>query len=380
MYAPLFWLVSYPLRWVPVQNIPLALNLFSCLCACLTLALLARSVLLLPQDRTQEQRKRVGDNAMTLSIRLSWLPPLFAAVICGLQLTFWESATAATSQALTNSSNEMLDLLLFAYVLRCLLEYRVEWRESWLLRAAFVYGLGVTNNWAMIGFLPLFVVALIWIKGLTFFNLRFLTRIFFCGLAALSLYLLLPATQGIEHTAHVPFWPALKVNLIGQKNILGMLYKYGRQTVLLLSLASLVPVLIISIRWSSYFGDTSEIGVALAKFMFHVIHGLFLIVCVWVSMDPPFSPRNQGFGVAFLTFYYLGALSIGYFVGYFSLVFGQNPSGSRRPSDLMSLINTVVIALLGILVVAAPVLLFYRNWPQIKIHKRPHASSMMPPR
>ena len=29
----------------------------------------------------------------------------------------------------------MLDLLLFAYVIRCLLEYRINDRESWLLRA-----------------------------------------------------------------------------------------------------------------------------------------------------------------------------------------------------------------------------------------------------
>ena len=50
----------------------------------------------------------------------------------------------------------------------------------------------MTNNWAMIGFFPAFVVALVWIKGLSFFNLRFLGRMSLCGLAGLSLYLLLP--------------------------------------------------------------------------------------------------------------------------------------------------------------------------------------------
>src|SRR5271170_3589954 len=48
LYGPLFWLLTYPFHWLPLQNIPLALNLFSCVCATLTLALLARSVLLLP--------------------------------------------------------------------------------------------------------------------------------------------------------------------------------------------------------------------------------------------------------------------------------------------------------------------------------------------
>src|SRR5437899_9069814 len=56
--GPLYWLLTYPFRWLPPQLIPLALNLFSMACAVLTLALLARSVALLPHDRTDEQRQR----------------------------------------------------------------------------------------------------------------------------------------------------------------------------------------------------------------------------------------------------------------------------------------------------------------------------------
>src|SRR5512135_1015317 len=52
VYGPLFWLVSYPFRWLPERTIPLALNAFAAVCAALTLALLARSVALLPQDCT----------------------------------------------------------------------------------------------------------------------------------------------------------------------------------------------------------------------------------------------------------------------------------------------------------------------------------------
>ena len=48
-----------------------------------------------------------------------------------------------------------------------------------------------------------------------------------------------------------------------------------------------------SIRWKSSFGDTSQIGMALASFMFHLVHAVFLVVCVWVAFDPPFSPRHQ---------------------------------------------------------------------------------------
>ena len=52
------FLVTYPFRWLPAPQIPLALNVFSAVCAALTLGLLARSVALLPHDRTDAQRKR----------------------------------------------------------------------------------------------------------------------------------------------------------------------------------------------------------------------------------------------------------------------------------------------------------------------------------
>src|SRR2546429_9996280 len=56
--GPLYWLVTYPLRWLPARMIPCALNLFAAICAALSLALLARSVMLLPHDRTHEQRQK----------------------------------------------------------------------------------------------------------------------------------------------------------------------------------------------------------------------------------------------------------------------------------------------------------------------------------
>src|SRR5580700_6449305 len=156
-HEPLFWLVTRPISWLPVRMVPLALNLLNAVCAALTLALLARSVALLPHDRTQPQRDLEHGEFSALSIPAAWLPPVLAVLVCGLQLTFWENATAASS--------EMLNLLLFACVIRCLLEFRIDDRESWLSRACAVYGLGMANNWAMIGFLPVFAAALIWIKG-----------------------------------------------------------------------------------------------------------------------------------------------------------------------------------------------------------------------
>jgi tetratricopeptide (TPR) repeat protein len=371
LHGPAYWLVTYPIRWLPVQKIPLALNVFSAVCAALCLALLARSVGLLPHDRTQPQRDKGLGEAGTLSIPAGWLPPVLAALVCGLQLTFWEKATAAADQFYTGGSSEMFDLLLFAYVIRCLLEFRVDERDSWLTRSAFVYGAAITNNWAMIGFFPLYVTALVWLKGLSFFNLRFLAQMTLISLAALSLYLLLPMVQSLSDDALLPFWPALKANLNDQRGIVLMLYKYLRHNLLLLSLTSLVPIFILSIRWASYFGDSSQLGVALATIMFHVVHALFLVACIWVALDPPVSPRSKGFGIPFLTFYYLGALSVGYFSGYFLLIFGRETDPHKRVPGYMRLLNSTVTVAIWLLLLLVPVALIYRNLPQIRITNGP---------
>jgi tetratricopeptide (TPR) repeat protein len=372
LYGPVFWLVTCPFRWLPAQTIPLALNSFAAVCATLSLALLVRSVALLPHDRTHEQRQQEAGRSGLLSIPAAWLPPVLAALVCGLQLTFWEHATTVSSPPPPwGTGCEMLDLLLFAYVVRCLLEFRIKERESWLMRASFVCGVAITNNWAMIGFLPAFVVALVWIKGLSFFNLGFLARMSLCGLAGLSLYLLLPLLQGATDASSIPFWPALKANLNAQRNILMLFYKYGRQTLALLALTSVLPVFIIGIRWASYFGDTSKLGITLATFMFHVVHGLFLIACIWVALDPPFSPRNKGFGSPFLTFYYLGALTVGYCSGYFLLLFSGRSDRPRRLPPHVRLINSAITAIIWLLLLLAPWLLVYRNLPQIRTTNGP---------
>ena len=369
--GPLFWLVTYPFRWLPVRAIPLTLNLFAAICAALTLALLTRSVTLLPHDRTDEQRQKEKSRSCFLSIRTAWLPPVLAALVCGLQLTFWEYATAAASPpAPWGSGSEMLDLLLFAYVVRCLLEFRVEGRESWLLQAALVYGISMTNNWAMVGFFPLFMVALVWIKGLSFFNLAFLGRMSLCGLVGLLLYLLLPLVQGLTDASWASFWAVLKAELSAQKSLLGVFYHSGRQTVALLSLTSLLPVFIMGIRWATGSGDVNKAGIALTTFLFRVMHALFLVACIWVALDPPFSPRNKGFGSPFLTFYYLSALVVGYCSGYFLLLFAGRPV-RRRSQGQPRFIDKAVTGVIWLLLFLVPLALICRNLRQIRTTNGP---------
>src|SRR4051812_5152289 len=58
IFGPLNYLITYPFRWLPARLLPVGLNIFSAVCAALTLFMLARSVALLPHDRTHEQRQR----------------------------------------------------------------------------------------------------------------------------------------------------------------------------------------------------------------------------------------------------------------------------------------------------------------------------------
>ena len=357
LQEPLFYTLTFPIRWFPASLQPLALNFFSAVCAGLSLVLLARSVILLPHDRTLAQRHKERSEFSLLTIPLAWIPPLFAALVCGLQLTFWEHATAVTS--------ETLNLLIFAYVIRCLLEYRIDQRDSWLAKLAFVYGLGVTNNWAMIGFFPGFVVALVWIKGRAFFSPRFLLRTTLLGAAGLLLYLVLPAVWSASDAHVMSFGQALRSELGTQKGML--LAPALRNRVFLLSLVSILPLVIIGIRWPSSFGDTSAAGALLTNVMFRLVHLLFFAACISVAFDLRFSPRSLGRGLPFLTFYYLGALSLGYFTGFALLVFGDSHVRNwQRASGLSRLLNRVVLALVAAAAVAAPIGLAYLNFPKIR--------------
>src|SRR5207244_6452427 len=97
LYGPLTWLVTLPFKLLPPKTVPLALNVFTAICASLTLALLARSIALWPHDRTQNQRDRELGPFSLLSLPEAWLLALAGVLICGLQLTFWENATSANS-------------------------------------------------------------------------------------------------------------------------------------------------------------------------------------------------------------------------------------------------------------------------------------------
>ncbi|HXG47968.1 MAG TPA: tetratricopeptide repeat protein, partial [Methylomirabilota bacterium] len=359
--APVHYLVTYPVRWLPAGAQSVVMSILAAVWAAGALGLLARSVALLPHDRTRDQRSLERHPRGLLSVRSAWLPPVLAVLACGLQLTFWENAVVGTGEA--------FDLLLLAYVIRAVLEFRLARKDSWLYRAAFVYALGMTNNYAMIPLLPAFVLAVGWMRGRAFFQLAFLSKMLLAGLAGLAFYLVLPLVNHLAGYPEAGFWPSLTTQLGLQKQAL---LQFPRFVIVLVALTSLIPVLFIGIRWPASFGDVSAAGNTLTNLMMHMIHGVFLVFCLAVTFDLPFSPRRLAVFWAMLPIYYLGALSIGYFAGYFLLVF--NPAAPlkpwQRPSALRSAFNGAVVGLVWLAAVAVPAGLAYKNLPLIRLDKK----------
>ena len=317
-FSPLVFLVTYPFRWLPASILPLSLNIFSALCGAATVGLLARSVAILPHDRTESERQAEKSDFSFMTNKMNWLPPLLAAAVCSLHEGFWQNST--------NFTAEMVQVLVFAFIIWEILEFRLDERNPRLYWATLAFGAGMADSWAMAGFLPFFVLALIWSKGVSFFQPGFLGRVMLCALAGLSLYLLLPLVNVLSHNdLGQSFWQYLRPNLRMDWHAVKLIaVPDARYSLGIISLTSILPIFLMAIRWPESFGDSSLIGMALSNFLFHLINAIVLTICLWIMFDPPFSPRNLSLmGTPGLMFYYLTTLSIGYYSGYMLLVFGR---------------------------------------------------------
>ncbi len=356
--SPLQVLVTFPVRFLPPGAQLQALNVISALCAAMALGLLARCVSLLPHDRTRDQRQLERSEHSLLSLSVAWVPPVLAAAVAGLQLSFWENAVVGTGEA--------LDLLVFAWLVHALLMFRLDQRESRLGWFAFVYGLGVTNNYALIAFAPLFLGALIWIRGRAFFNVRFLARTSVLGLAGMLLYLVLPTVALFGPDPGYTWADMVRTYWATQRD---SLLNFSRVIVVLLSVTSILPVVFMGIRWPAQFGEVSPLGNMLTNLMTHLIHAIFLVACAYVAFDQYFSPRNLTGGmVVLLPFYFLGALSVGYCTGYFLLVCGPEAPDTpqwQRPTPFWRTAKKAGFALLLVASLIVPGLLAYQNVSQI---------------
>ena len=358
---PLLFILTYPLRLFPAGWRVMGLNGFSTVCAALTLAMLARSVRLFSHDRTGDQRRREAGAHGLLSVRAAFLPAAFAVLLLAAQLTFWENAVSG--------SGEMVDLMVFAFLILCLLEFRVRPRRRWLNGFAFVYGAGVANSWALIGFFPCFLLALIWVKRSRFFNLEFVLRTAGWGLLGLLLYGLIPLLGAVAGDGS--FLELLHQKL-GEQYI--FLTRLPRYYVVVAGVPTLIPLFFAGIRWGSSRDELAAGAHSLTRGLLRVLHLVFLAVGILMFFDVKSipNPRSLGMGVAtgapgYLTFYYLAALSVGYFSGYVLLVFGEDEvSRWNRSKGIARNISRAVAGLLWVAAIGLPVMLFYENYQHIR--------------
>jgi thioredoxin-like negative regulator of GroEL len=365
---PAFSLVTWVFRFLPLSILPLALNCLAAVFGAAVLAILARCALILPRDRTREERLRLNpDNPESLG-RWTWAPPLLAVALIGLQRTFWEHATAQTG--------ELWDLFLFALCVLCLAEYRIDRQDRWLMRFALIYGVGLVDNWAFYGFAPLFGIALLWIRGITFFNLPFLLRFIGFGACGLSLYLLAPLVGFLQTGTWVPWSDSLYNHLIHQKStLLGI----PRGRILLMGLIDLLPLVMLGIRWDPSKRPRIERWASVGTVV--VLHVAGLAASIAMALDLKFGarqlvyldPASGGTSVPLLTFHFCSALLAAYFSGYFVLIGGFDPM--RKWEQLPPMLTRLTQAGWAI-AVALPVvsLVFFtgKNWQAIQTENQPY--------
>ncbi|MGA2785952.1 MAG: DUF2723 domain-containing protein [Verrucomicrobiota bacterium] len=386
---PLFWLLTLPLRLLPAAWVPLGLNFFSTITGALTVGLLARTVQLMLWDRHWEKENRLARA----------LPVLLACVVCGLEFSFWQEATAATG--------EMLDLLVLAASLWLLLEYRVRRESRWLLDAAvFVWGLGMAENWLMLLALPLFIGGVIWLHGFYFFfqsgmqrrrrdgaswlqwlrlfRVEFLLRLTGLGLAGFSLYALLPLVNGLAPHSPWTLGHACIVSLKQTESVVRTLYQQfwlsHRTLTLGLACYILVPTLACLMRFrdeNSY--DESRMN-PIELLTCRGLRVLLLLACLWLAFDPVIGPRQmvqQRFGdsLPMLTFDYLTALGAGFLAGILLLILQRmdhrgSHRGTHLPAEKWRLqlavqfaAGSLVLIIAGLAVRNAPAILHLNHHP-----------------
>ncbi len=359
--APLLWLVTRPLLALPSGAWPLATNILTVLLAGGVAWTLARCVQLLPQDHTHAQRIRGYGEGRRLSGRWAWVPPTLA---CGMflpQLTAWEHGTSMTG--------EMLNLLVFAHAVRCLMEFHAGRRYRWLDGLALTVGVGMSSNWAMVGFLPFLAGAFLWIGGYEVFRARLLGRLAGLWAAGLLLYLLPAAVASGRGGLPEPFGEALWAVIATQKEYLAGLPK---PRFILLASVMLAPLVVGGFKGTNPTGSQAErVATSVAMLVLRVA---WLGGNVWMVFDGPFSPRQlvtanaEAAQLPMLTFHFGAALSVAQIAGYFLVTGLEKASPQWAPIDSTG--GPVHRSLAGLVIAAAvavPAALVVRNLPAARV-------------
>lgn len=352
LLRPVTFALLSPAFLLPDGVAIICMNLASAVFGAVTLALLARSVALWPRPA---RRMRSQHKVESLSGLAALVPPVIAVLVCGLNLSYWEHATAGTG--------EMLELMLLAYVIRCIVEYRRDHHDAWLYKAALVFCATMANSWLSLALLPLFLGAVASVKGMGMLNPRFAARFSAFGAAGLSFYFMWPLLQSAF--SDLSFWETLKANLKFQKQMLTLL---KRPAWIALTLSCIAPLIAISIRWRrprSNASDDNPTSILFSRGLIHGAHVGLLLLGLWMALGAAFSPRHLSWtmGTALLPLHYFSCVVIGYCAGYVLLI------RSMRTHEWVG--KTTLISL-GVVSVLMAVALLARNLPEIRKTNGPY--------
>ena len=316
---PVTWLLTLPLRVLPAAWVPSALNLFFVVAGALTLGMLARSVELLPWDCQPPEHKEW----------VKILPVLLASGVCGLELNFWQEATAG--------AGAMVDQLLLAAAIWCLLEYRAAKDSRWFNAAAVIWGLGLAQNWMMQLCLPLFVAALIAVRGLRFFKRDFLLRMALFGLAGFAIYALPPIVHGLNPFSSLSLGAAWLATLKASKTMLwlvtfGFLLEHRLMTLVVVAFYLLLILPAVARLPDRGITNKSELDRWQMR-IYRMVRAALLLLCLWLTFQPSIGPQQilrQKFGMPLplLSFAYLNALGIAFLAGNLLFVLQVRPERS----------------------------------------------------
>ena len=96
------------------------------------------------------------------------------------------------------------------------------------------------------------------------------------------------------------------------------------------------------------------------------MHGFFLAACLLTALDAPVSPRHLQPLFACLPLYFLTALGIGYFSGFFLVAFEPESKRSRHYASVSTAqLSMASVIAVSCLVLVVPRLLTYKNLPLI---------------
>jgi tetratricopeptide (TPR) repeat protein len=340
---PLFWLLTLPLRLLPVGWMPSSLNLFYAVCGAVTLGILVRSLELLPWHRPLS----------SLEFWPGRLPLLLAVASCGLEFNFWQEAVAAT--------DEMLDMLLLAASVWFLLQYRADKsKRRWLDASVIVWGLGMADNWAMLLALPLFIAGVVWLHGFCFFvrsriepskmggadwlqwihflRVGFLLRLAALGLVGFSVYAALPLANGLLPGSPWNLHQAWSHSLGETKDLLRGIHRQFRIPNPAMSgvvvLFYLVPLMALLVWFGNDAAETKTRRDRMISLIFRGLRAIPLLICIWLAFDPSLGPRRLlarqiNVTLPLLSFDYLNALAIGFIAG--DLLLMLQPRDRVRP-------------------------------------------------